>query len=61
MLVEEENMGKIVIYVWGGMVQSVFADHADVNVEVIDLDTDEGYEKEDEMRNNQQIPPHHVW
>ena len=54
-------MGKIVIYVWGGMVQSVFADHADVNVEVIDLDTDEGYEKEDEMRNNQQIPPHHVW
>ena len=42
-------MAEIVIVVKGGMVQDVYSTEKDVNVTVMDLDTEEGLELEAEI------------
>ena len=40
-------MEKVLIVVKGGMVQSVYGSSKDVDVEVLDLDTEEGIDAEE--------------
>lgn len=40
-------MKKVLIVVKGGMVQSVYGSSKDVDVEVLDLDTEEGMDAEE--------------
>ena len=50
-------MAKVVVVVWRGLVQDVYSSDADTDVEVIDLDTEEGQQKQDET----EMPEHKVW
>ncbi len=50
-------MIEIVIEVSGGMVQDVFSNYKDVQVTVLDYDTDEG----EELAETTVIPEHHVY
>ncbi len=50
-------MASIVIVIDGGMLQEVFSTEADTDVELIDLDTEEGQEKLTET----EMPEYKVW
>ncbi|HRU98629.1 MAG TPA: hypothetical protein P5092_14495 [Ruminococcus sp.] len=50
-------MARIVIVVEGGLVQEIFSTEKDTDVELLDLDTEEGQQKQDEI----EIPEHKVW
>jgi len=50
-------MARIVIVVEGGLVQEVFSTEKDTDVEVLDLDTEEGQAAKTEIK----MPEHKVW
>ena len=50
-------MTEVVIVVKGGMVQDVYSNEKDVDVTVLDLDTEESMELEAEII----LPEHHVY
>ena len=50
-------MARIVIVVEGGLVQEVFSSEKDTEVELIDLDTEEGQAAEADIK----MPEHKVW
>lgn len=50
-------MIEIVIEVSGGMVQDVYSDSKDIQVTVLDYDTDEGHE----LAEKTEIPKHHIY
>ena len=50
-------MAEVVIVVKGGMVQDVYSTEEDVDVTVLDLDTEEGIELESELV----LPEHQVY
>ena len=54
---EVNSMARIVIVVEGGLVQEVFSTEKDTDVEVLDLDTEEGQAAKTEIK----MPEHKVW
>ena len=54
-------MQKIVIFVKGGMVQDVYASREDIDVTVVDLDTEDGVELEAVLHLENGIPEHHIY
>ena len=50
-------MAEIVIVVKGGMVQDVYSTEKDIDVTVMDLDTEEGLALEDEL----ELPQHQIY
>jgi len=54
-------MEKVVIYVKGGMVQDVLASSEDTDVTVVDLDTEEGEELNEELRQKGGTPVFHIY
>ena len=54
-------MEEIVIYVKGGMVQDVLASAKDIEVTVVDLDTEEGEELDAELRQEGEVPAFHIY